>query len=223
VTTALLVHGLWHGAWTWRAVRAELNRVGVDSVAVELPLTSLADDVAAVESSMDSTAGDVVLVGHSYGGAVITAVPPRPATRALLYLAAYQLAEDESMMSVGAGLKLPTPALASTMDVDPHSGSVTLTAAAREILYNDVPADVAAAAMAQLRPCARALFRAVPGVASWRTIPSTYVVCTRDRAIPPVLQRHMAERADKTVEWPVGHSPAAACPAEVAVQIEGLL
>jgi pimeloyl-ACP methyl ester carboxylesterase len=215
---AVFVHGLWHGAWVWEQAQAILAQRGVEAHAVELPLTSLAADVDAVERVLNAIEEDiVVLVGHSYGGVVITALPPRPTFRHLIYLTAYQMDAGESMAKVFPDLELPPPALAPAIQRDKERGVSTLDPAiARDVLYNGVPDDVAAAALARLRPSALALFRETPATVGWRTTPSTYVVCTEDRALVAPLQRAMAARATTTVEWPVGHSPAAACPREVA-------
>ena len=86
---AVLVHGLWHGAWAWDGVRARLEAAGVPSAAVELPMTSLEDDVAATVAELDRFGKPAVLVGHSYGGAVVTAAGEHPHVRHLLYLAAF--------------------------------------------------------------------------------------------------------------------------------------
>jgi pimeloyl-ACP methyl ester carboxylesterase len=213
----VFVHGLWHGAWAWDDTRAVLAGRGISSHAVELPLTSLKDDVAALEAVLDGIAADVVLIGHSYGGVVITATAPRPNLRHLIYLTAYQVAEGESMATVFPDLELPPPALGPAIRRDRESGLSTLDPAiARDVLYNGVPDDVAAAALARLRPSAIALFRETPDAATWRTVPSTYVVCTEDRALVATLQRAMADRANVIMEWSVGHSPAAACPGEIA-------
>jgi len=217
---AVFVHGLWQGAWVWDEARAELAERGVDSQAVELPLTTLADDVAALGAVLDRISGEVVLIGHSYGGVVITAVQ-RPNLRHLIYLTAYQVDEGESMAKVFPDLELPPPALGPAIQRDKETGLSTLDPAiARDVLYNGVPDDVADAALARLRPSALGLFRESPATVAWRTVPSTYVVCAEDRALVAPLQRAMAARASATLEWPVGHSPAAACPRDIADLVE---
>ncbi|HEY2833572.1 MAG TPA: alpha/beta hydrolase [Sporichthyaceae bacterium] len=217
----IFVHGLWHGAWAWDETRAALAARGVPSHAVELPLTSLKDDVAALDAVLDTIPGDVVLIGHSYGGVVITAVQPRRGLRHLVYLTAYQVDEGESMANVFPDLELGPPALGPAIQRDKERGiSMLDPVIARDVLYNGVPDELADAAIARLRPSALALFRETPGVTSWRTVPSTYVVCAEDRALVAKLQRAMADRATTTVEWPVGHSPAAACPEQIADLVE---
>jgi pimeloyl-ACP methyl ester carboxylesterase len=217
VTVPIFVHGLWHGAWAWDETRAILAGRGIAGHAVELPLTSLKDDVAALDAVLDTVDGDFVLIGHSYGGVVLTAVHPRPGLRHLIFLTAYQVDEQESMANVFPDLELGPPALGPAIQRDKERGISTLDPViVRDVLYNGVPDNVAEAAIARLRPSALALFRETPGATSWRTVPSTYVVCAQDRALVPQLQRAMAARATATVEWPVGHSPAAACPQQIA-------
>jgi pimeloyl-ACP methyl ester carboxylesterase len=212
---AVLVHGLWHGGWCWDAVRGALGDRGIDSTAVELPLTDLAADVAATREALDAFGRPAVLVGHSYGGAVITEAGAHPLVRELVYLAAYQLDEGESVSRPGALQELPDTRLGEAMRVsagevalDPHLGP--------QLLYSDASPDIAAAAAARLRPVGRTVFRGVPGTVAWRTVPSTYVVCAGDEVVHPARQQAMAARATHTVEWTCGHSPALTRPAAVA-------
>jgi pimeloyl-ACP methyl ester carboxylesterase len=215
VAGAVLVHGLWHGAWCWDGVRTALAARGVDSLAVELPLTDLAADTAATVQALDRFGRPAVLVGHSYGGAVVTGAGTHPLVRELVYVAAFQLDDGESVSRTRPGRELPDTRLAEAMRVggdeiglDPELGRV--------LLYGDAAPDVAADAIARLRPVHRMLFRGVPEQIAWRTVPSTYVVCAADEVVHPQLQRAMAERATRTVEWPCGHSPAATRPDVVA-------
>jgi pimeloyl-ACP methyl ester carboxylesterase len=211
----VLVHGLWHGAWSWDGVRAALAARGVDSVAVDLPLTDLADDVAATRAALDAFARPAVLVGHSYGGAVVTAAGEHPLVGELVYLAAFQLAEGESVGRTDVGRGLPETRLPEAMRVSGDDVGID-PEFCRALLYGDADPEVADAALARLRPVHRRLFRGVPGDIAWRRVPSTYVVCTGDEAVSPDLQRAMAARATRTLDWPCGHSPAATRPEAVA-------
>jgi pimeloyl-ACP methyl ester carboxylesterase len=220
---AVLVHGLWHGGWTWDGVRTRLDAAGVPSAAVELPLTSLEDDVAATLATLDRFGGPAVLVGHSYGGAVVTAAGEHPQVRHLLYLAAFALAEGESVGRALPDLDLPPTGLGEALRFSADGRQVSVDPAlATGVFYADAPADAAAGAVARLRPVHRSVFRGVPATIGWRRTPSTYVVCADDRAVHPDLQRAMAERATTRLEWPGGHSPALTHPAEVATLIAEL-
>ena len=154
-----------------------------------------------------------MLVGHSYGGAVVTGAGVHPLVRELVYVTAFQLDEGEAVSRTRSGQDLTDTRLAEAMRVDEATGEVTVEPTlCAQLLYGDAPPGVATAAMARLRPVSRMLFRGVPDVIAWRTAPSTYVVCTADHVVHPEQQRAMAASATRIVEWPCGHSPAATRP-----------
>jgi len=220
---AVLVHGLWHGAWAWDAVRARLDDAGVPNAAVELPLTGLEDDVAATVTTLDRFGKPAVLVGHSYGGAVVTAAGEHPHVRHLLYLAAFALAEGESVGRVLPDRDIPPTGLGDALRFAADGQQVSVDPAlATDLFYSDAPAFAASAAVARLRPVHRSVFRGVPATIAWRRTPSTYVVCADDRAVHPDLQRAMARRATTRHTWPGGHAPLLTRPAAVADLIAAL-
>ena len=213
----VLVHGLWHGAWCWDAVRDALTERGIDSVAVELPLSDLAADTRATLDALEAFGRPSVLVGHSYGGAVITGAGVHPLVRELVYVAAYQLDKGESVSRMRVADGLPDTRLGEALLISGTTGEVDLDPVlGPRLLYGDAPTGIAVRAIARLRPVHRSVFRGVPEHIAWRTVPSTYVVCADDEVVHPERQRAMARRATRTLEWPGGHSPAATRPDTVA-------
>ncbi len=213
----VLVHGAWHGAWCWEHVQPLLTEADVESVAVHLPFTGLADDAATVADTLDvigrASTEPAVLVGHSYGGMVISeAAAGRDDIGHLVYLCALMLRAGQTTAEGSDGLDT---ALAGTIDVADDLGSTIIAGAAAEAFYADAPADLAAAAAARLRRFPIDSLGTVTGE-PWRAIPSTYVVCTEDRAIHPAHQRFMAQSAETLIEWPTAHSPFLSHPQLVA-------
>jgi pimeloyl-ACP methyl ester carboxylesterase len=221
--TVVLVHGAWHGAWCWAAVVDELTAGGIATVAVDLPghgedrrpLSDLAGDTAHVTEVLDGIGGPVVLVGHSYGGCVITGAGVHPNVRHLVYLCALLLDEGETAMSAATA-----EAQAAQLD---HSGRPDLVGALRfeddgdtctidpaqatALFFGDCAPDVAAGAVARLGPQRMSTLSQPATAVAWRERPSTYVVCEDDGAIHPGLQELLARRTDAVVRWPTSHSP----------------
>ena len=228
MTTVVLVHGAFHGAWCWEPVRSELDARGVANLAPDLPLTGFEDDAATVAAALEAVDGPVVLVGHSYGGMVISrAAGARDDVDRLVYLCAVQVADGEEMTL------RPTLLMEHLVHGDDGALSVDLEFAA-ECFYHDCDPAAAAAAVAQLRPMPVGVGE-IGGTAAevpppaWTTIPSTYVVCTLDRTIDPETQREMARHATDVVTWDTSHSPMMSRPelvadllAELAAQYEGV-
>jgi pimeloyl-ACP methyl ester carboxylesterase len=216
----VLVHGAWHGAWAWERVIPLLTSAGVTCIALDLPghgvdggpLGDLSTDVDRVREVLDGVVGEVVLVGHSYGGAVITEAGLHPAVRHLVYVAAFALDAGESCvsaaeMAAGTISYEGRPNLGAGFTID-EEGMVTLDpSTAKECLYNSCDPDAVAWALAQLGPHPLITLQTAPNGIAWRTKPSTYVVCGDDMAVHPDLQRMMARRCSRQVEWPTDHSP----------------
>lgn len=220
----VLVHGAWHGAWCWDAVVEGLRAEGVTVDAVDLPghgddtrpLTDLYGDAARVTAALDALAtvedDPVVLVGHSYGGAVITEAGLHPTVAHLVYIAALNLDEGETMLEA---MMLESDEIDHTgrPDFADHmvmldDGSATIAeAGALELFYNDCSPEAGAAAVARLTPQPIANMAQTTTRAAWRERPSTYVVCAKDNAVHPDVQRRLAERCDASVEWDTDHSP----------------
>lgn len=226
-----------HGAWAWERVLPLLTSAGVECFALDLPghgedgrpCGNLGSDVACVREILDEFNGDVVLVGHSYGGAVITEAGLHPAVQHLVYIAAFALDDDESCVSAAA---VEVEADQISNDGRPNLGAgfimssgdmITLDpASAAECLYNDCDADTVAWALTHLGPQPLITLQETPKLAAWRTKPSTYVVCVDDMAVHPDLQRIMARRCGSLIEWPTDHSPFLCRPDLVAGLLEDL-
>jgi pimeloyl-ACP methyl ester carboxylesterase len=158
---------------------------------------------------IEGVGGPVVVCGHSYGGCVITeAAAGLPSVTHLVYLCALMLDLGESAMQ-SADVEVPPGSTdlehAITVGDD---GTIRLDPdLAIAAFYADVEPESADAAVALLTPQPGTTFGEGVSAVAWREIPSTYVVCTEDRAIPVVVQRALAERAASAIEWPTSHSP----------------
>lgn len=227
--TAVVVHGAWHGAWCFDRVLPLLEEAAVPVVAIDLPghgddsgpLTDLHGDAERVRTVLDGIDDEVVLLGHSYGGAVITEAGAHPSVAHLVFLCAFPLEIDESCMAAAVAQAADfshdgRPNLAEAF-VDQPDGSTRLEpAGAAACLYNDCDADTVAWALARLGPHPMANLGQAPAAVAWRERPSTYVVCAADNAVHPDLQRLMAKRCTASVEWETSHSPFASQPALLA-------
>jgi pimeloyl-ACP methyl ester carboxylesterase len=212
IPTYLLVHGGWGGAWCWQKLAAEFDRRGIKWIAIDLPsskfgakpTTDLAADAAVVASTVHRD-GQYILVGHSYGGMVVTEVAPRiPNLERIIYVAALVPKEGENATETSRTIRVPTK-LDEAIEVDGDYFRLNnhLASAA---LYNDCPSAIASWAVDKLSTQTIASFRAK------RTSPdagvdSLYIRCTLDRAIDPLLQEHMADRCDIVFDLASDHSP----------------
>ena len=214
--TVVLVHGAWHGAWCWDRVAEQLRADDIPVVAIDLPghgtstalLGDLTVDASALRRALDDL-DDAVVCGHSYGGAVIgEGAAGHPAVRHLVYVAAIVLDVGESCVaSVTAVEPVDASALVDGMRAG-DDGTVTLDPdAAADVLYHDCCPDDVARALSLLSGQRMESLQTPATRAAWRDIPTTYALCTEDRAIPAGLQRSFAARASEVVEWPTSHSP----------------
>ncbi|MFD4768575.1 alpha/beta hydrolase [Streptomyces niveus] len=216
----VLVHGFWGGAAHWGHVITELNRRGHGSLhAVELPLTSLADDAERTAKMVRQIPGPVLLVGHSYGGAVITEAGGLPNVTGLVYVAAFAPDAGESPGQITQEL---APAAADNLVPDSDGYLWIKQGKYAESFCQDLPADEALImAVTQKAPLA-STFGDNISTPAWRSKPSWYQVSTEDRMIHPDNERRMAQRMNprKTVELPAGHASLASRPGEVTDLIE---
>lgn len=200
LTAVVLVHGLYHRPEHFAVVAEGLRTAGTEVVVPELHRGSLPADTAAVQAVVDSLQEPPIVLGHSYGGSVITGV--RGAGHSV-YLAAFVPNVGES----AAGLGGASPQLKDAINLEPDGSTSLHPGRAAATLYGDCPKPLAAWAVGLLRAQAPGCGRGVPEHHSWKHTPSTYVVCAQDRAIDPGLQRKMASRCADVREWQTGHSP----------------
>jgi pimeloyl-ACP methyl ester carboxylesterase len=210
VTSYVLVHGAWHGAWCWERVQEHLpGAVAIDLPSNHVDGAGLTDDVAAVRAVLDGME-DVVLCGHSYGGAVITEAGAHDNVSHLVYLCAFVLDVGETVMENAAP---PTPPTALTAAIRPDGDWVGIDPdGARTAFYGDCDETP----VERLVPHGLAAFTTPVAVAAWKVKPSTYVLCTKDEAVHPDLQRWLATRCTGTVELDASHSPMLSVPGRVA-------
>ena len=226
--TVVLVHGAWHGAWCFDRVMPLLKEAGVPAMAVDLPghgkdpgpFADLHGDAARVRAVLDEIAGDVVLLGHSYGGAVITEAGVHPAVKHLVYLCALLLDQDESCGSAAidqsASLSYEgRPNIAEGLSIHPDGTSTLDPVTAGACLYNDCDPATVAWALSNLGPHPMENFGQMPSGVAWRDRPSTYVVCSEDQVVHPGLQAILARRCTQSYVWPTSHSPFASEPARL--------
>lgn len=214
-SSILLVHGAWADGSSWSRVIPLLHANGLDVTAVQLPLTSLGEDAATVKRAIALEDGPVLLVGHSYGGAVITEAGTDPKVTGLVYVAAFAPDIGESAGSL-LGTVPPTP-LASEGRPDAE-GFVKLTrAGVRESFAQDLPEVERDALFAAQAPTSVKSLGGTVSSAAWKTKPSWYVVATDDHAIPPGLERTMAEKIGaRTISIDASHVVMLSHPQEVA-------
>jgi len=214
--TIVLVHGGWDNSTGWNAVIAKLQKSGFDVIAPANPLRSLASDAAYVSSVLDTIEGPIVLVGHSYGGAVITnAAIGHGNVKALVYIAAFAPDVGESLfqlVTMNPGSQIGPATLITRPYPLPNGGQgidLYLTReGVRTAFAQDLPRKTTDLMFATQRPFSQEAFVEPSGTPAWKSIPSWYLVASDDHAIPPMTQRFMAARAGaQTSEVSASHVP----------------
>ena len=214
----VLVHGAWADGSSWSGVIQRLQKIGYNVTAVQIPLTSLDEDVAKVRGVLAAQTGPTILVGHSYGGAVITKLgKDAPNVVGLVYIAAFAPDEGETMKALtGSG---PQPAGSAAIRPDAQGFLWLDPAGFVQFFAPDVDPVQARVLAAVQKPIAAASLvgEEVFGVPSWKSLKSWYLVATNDQMIPPDAERLMAKRMGATVvEIKSSHVPMLSHPDDVA-------
>ena len=213
MSTIVLTHGAFHGGWCFSPLVAELEQRGIRCLMPELPLTDLDDDVAAVRAVLDTCDGPVTLLGHSYGGAVVTVAGSHPNVERLVLLAA--LAPDDGENASGGPVEIGADFISALLFGEDGTTSVDPDRAAAVFYPDASPADAQRWA-SQLRPGNTGGSVTVTDPA-WRSRSTTYIVCGDDPIIMASSQRELAARVTADVREIAGdHSPMVCRPAELA-------
>ena len=215
----VLVHGAWADGSCWSKVIALLEAKGFHVVAVQNPLTSLADDVAATKRIIALQDGPVILVGHSYAGVVITEAGNDPKVVGLVYVAAFAPGEGESINSVTK--PYPPAPLGSELRPDAQGFLTATRRGIAEDMAQDLPEKEQQILTATQGQTAAAVFGATVTTAAWKSKPSWAVIAGNDRAIPPKLEKDEAASIKATsITLPSNHLAMLSHPREVAEVIE---
>jgi pimeloyl-ACP methyl ester carboxylesterase len=215
-TNVVLVHGAWADGSCWSKVIPLLQKRGFYVTAVQLPLTSLDDDIAVTRRALSALEAPTVLVGHSYGGAVITgAANAEPNVTALVYIAAFGLDEGESL----ADLSKQGPAPAGAAHIHPDDYGllwIDRDGFAKAFAADIDPAESNIMAVTQ-KPLSIRSFTDKSGPPAWKHLPAWYMVSSNDQMIPPQAEEMMAKRMGATVRAvPASHVSMISHPGEVA-------
>jgi pimeloyl-ACP methyl ester carboxylesterase len=204
--SVVLVHGAWADGSSWAKVIAPLAAEGFPVMAPSLPLTSLQDDVAAVERALERASGSVVLVGHAYGGAVISAVRSDK-VKALVYVAAGAPDEGETVLEAFYGAQPPQ------LEPDRH-GAIHLPGPAFGAAFApDATPDEQAVLAAVQRPISTACITVPLARPLWRDTPAWFLVAEQDRLLSPDRQLSMAKRMRARLHaFAVDHAPLVSAP-----------
>ncbi|WP_186568442.1 alpha/beta hydrolase [Streptomyces sp. T12] len=204
------MHGAWHGGWCWSKLQAALESRDIPTRTVDLPSaggrSGISEDTRTVREALSSIDGPVVVVAHSYGGIPVSqAIAEVSNVSRVVYLAAFQLDVGESLMGF-YGAPAPT---------EPHEFE-PIPDDPRELFYADVHSAEAAEVIARLVPQSAKTFTDTVTVAGWNSIPSTYIICEQDQALPASLQEKLAARANAVEYLASSHSPFLSMPQDLA-------
>jgi pimeloyl-ACP methyl ester carboxylesterase len=216
--TIIFVHGVWADGSGWADQISALQAEGYNVSSVQNPLTSLADDVAATKRAIEQAPGNVILVGHSWGGFVITQAGNDPKVTALVYIAAFAPDAGETVPILSAN----APANTLSKYFVPTGGFLYLSKdGVKEVFAQDLNAKQQGLIFATQKPASQSIFGDKSEAPAWKQKPSWFIITKNDRAINPELQRFMAKRINaKTTEIESSHVVMFSHPKEVLAVIE---
>lgn len=215
VRNVVLVHGAWADGSSWAKVIPLLEKAGLNAVAVQNPLTSFEDDMAATKRAIALQDGPVILVGHSWGGVVISDAGADPKVAGLVYVAAF--APDVGQAVGDLGKDLPPPPGGAEIRPDAGGYLTMTTKGVFENFAQDLPLAQKKLIFATQGATNSSVFGAKVANAAWKTKPTWYVVAANDRMIQPDLERKFAKTMKaKTLTLPSSHVPMLSHPNEVA-------
>lgn len=216
-TTIVLVHGAFAEGSAWDKVVPLLTAKGYEVVAVHEPLTSFNDDVGSVKRAIQAAPGDVVLVGHSYGGVLITEAGNDPKVKSLVYIAA--LAPDGNQSANDLLKEGPPAEWLKELKVTDGFGALSPVGIAQHFAQ-DVPAAQQKAIAIKQGWTAMVVFDGKPKAAAWKTKPSWYIVAKNDKMIPAAAEEAMAKKINaKVTTLATSHVPMVSKPSDVATVI----
>lgn len=216
--TIIFVHGVWADGSSWTDQVVALQNKGYNVVSVQNPLTSLSDDVAATKRAIDLAQGKVILVGHSWGGFVITQAGNDPKVAGLVYIAAFAPDAEESVQTLSSHAAAPEIGKYFV----PAGGFLFLSKeGVQKAFAQDLSATQQHLIYATQAPAQQTLFADKSGTPAWAQKPNWFVVAKNDKALHPDLQRFMAKRINaETIEIESGHVAMVAHPKEILHVIE---
>lgn len=216
--TIIFVHGIWADGSSFAAQIEALQAKGYPVISVQNPITSLADDVAATKRAIARAKGNVILVGHSWGGFVITQAGNDPKVVGLVYVAAFAPDLGETVPTLSAN----GPANKLATYFEPQDGFIYLSKnGVKTAFAQDLTPKQQDLIYATQEPASQAVFGGASGEPAWKTKPSWYIVSKNDNAISPDLERFMAKRIKaKTTEIEASHVVMISHPKEVLAIIE---
>ncbi|MFI6360049.1 alpha/beta hydrolase [Streptomyces sp. NPDC050743] len=210
----LLVHGAWHGAWCWEKLAPELTALGWRVATVDLPSASadpentagMYDDARVIHERLAGIDGPVTVLAHSYGGLPATEAATSTANVSrLLYLSVFQLDEGDSLADQSGG-QLPIG----------DTGTLPANEDPVNYFYADAaPEDAERAAARLVRQTVKSFSEPLTA-ATWKAVPSSYIMCEQDQALPLAFQEAMAVRSERSYRLPTSHSPFLSAPARLA-------